>query len=74
MSGAMLPFLYAFMVYPGTTLPSQFIYWYCKWPVPFKLSVQCLVHISHLCHAYLHGIGWGAIGNFSHDRCQIAAC
>jgi len=71
MSGALLPLLYAFMVYPGTTLSSQFMYWYCKWPLPFKLSVQCLVRISHLCHICLHGIGWGANGNFSHDRCQL---
>ena len=74
MSGVMPPLLYAFMVYTGTTLPLQFMYRYCKWPLPFKLSAQCLVRISLLCHVYLHGTDWGAIGNYSHDRCQIAAC
>jgi hypothetical protein len=74
MSGAILPLLYAFMVCTGTTLPLQFICWCCRRPLLFKLSVQCLVHISHFCHVYLHGIGWGAIGNYSHDRYQSAAC
>ena len=74
MCGAIPTLLYAFMVYTGTTLPLQFICWCCKWPLPFKLSVQCLVCISLLCHVYLHGIGWGAIGNYSHDSCQSAAC
>jgi hypothetical protein len=72
MSGAIPPLLYAFMAYTGTTLPLQSVHRYCKWSLPFKLSVQCFVCISHFCHICLHGTDWEAIDNYSRDRYQIA--